>query len=114
MNIKALATFGGSLVLLIGAICALPDTSDARRIGGFYGRPYAHGAYVRRYPAARAAYWRSGRYWRPGRWVNGVWVVNGVAASVAAGTASNCGYYWNRWQATGRPYWRERYNEMCG
>jgi len=106
MSVKAIQIIG--LAILISAISAVPNDADARRFGGVYARPYVHRGYVRGYPAARYA------YRRPGRWVNGVWVVNGVAASVAVGTASNCAYYWRNWSVTGRPYWRERYNEMCG
>ena len=110
MKMTAIAIIGGTLATLIAATCAVSTDADARRLGGVYARPYVHAGQIRRYPAARGAYWRRGA----GRWVNGVWVVNGVAASVAVGTASNCAYYWRNWQATGRPYWRERYNEMCG
>jgi hypothetical protein len=112
MRTKTIQMIG--LAILISAISAVPNDADARRFGGVHARPYVHRGYVRAYPAARYAYRRGGRYWGPGRWVNGVWVVNGVAASVAVGTASNCAYYWRNWRVTGRPYWRERYNEMCG
>jgi hypothetical protein len=116
MRTKAIHVIG--LAILISAISAVPNDADARRFGGAYARPYGHARYVRHYPAARVAarnaYWRNGRYGGAGRWVNGVWVVGGVAASVAVGTASNCAYYWRNWRVTGRPYWRERYNEMCG
>jgi hypothetical protein len=56
------------------------------------------------------------RYWRRGRWVNGVWVAGAVATGVAAGAAASttCGYYWNRWKATGSTYWRNRYYNACG
>ncbi len=86
MVVATIAAFLGVISI------ALP--ADARRVIG-----------VRAYPHAYA--------YRPGRWVNGVWLVNGVAASVAVGTASNCPYYGRRLRETGRTYWRERYNEMC-
>jgi hypothetical protein len=98
-----------AIAFLILGLCAVPQ-ADARRIGGVHVRPHiAHGVGVYR-PRARVA----GRYVRrPGRWVNGVWIVNGVAASVAVGTASNCNYYYRKWKATGSSYWHDRYYEMC-
>jgi hypothetical protein len=50
----------------------------------------------------------AGRYVRhPGRWVNGVWIVNGVAASIAVGIASNCNYYYRKWKETDSSYWND-------
>jgi hypothetical protein len=116
MKTTTVAIIGSSLAVLIGAICLVPNDAEARRFGGVRARPHVHARAYVRHPGARVVArnnWRYGRYYRPGRWVNGVWLVNGVAASVAVGTASNCAYYWRQWKATGRSYWRDRYNENC-
>lgn len=116
MKIGHVTLAAGALALCFGLMFVSSD-ADARRLGG---RPHikaghvAHkvkpGKYAR--SAARHAA-RDVR--RAGRWVNGVWIANGVAASVAVGTASNCGYYGRKWRETGSAYWRERYREHgCG
>ena len=97
------------IAVIIGTTCAIPQ-ADARR-GGVRVRPHvAHSVRVT-HPRARVAA-RNVRH--AGHWVNGVWIVNGVAASVAVGTASNCSYYYREWKATGSSYWRDRYHENCG
>ena len=100
-----------TLALLLAAFCVNSD-AEARRLGGArIGKVNINaGRVARNVRPARIAR-RNVR--RAGRWVNGVWVVNGVAASVAVGTGSNCGYYWRKWKSTGSAYWRERYAENC-
>jgi hypothetical protein len=100
----------GALTLLFGAVSVAPD-ADARRLGGGIGRAHVGHVHVRPNGVARRVTRRNIR--RPGRWVNGVWIVGGVASSVAVGTASNCGYYYRRWKETGSAYWRDRYAENC-
>jgi len=107
MRIAHRSLAAGAFALCIGLMFANPS-AEARKIG----RGHAHinaGKIAHNHPRARHAVRRAGR------WVNGVWIVNGVAASVAVGTASNCGYYWRKWRETGSAYWRERYYEHgCG
>jgi hypothetical protein len=103
----------GAFALCFGLFSFSPD-ADARRIGG-----RAHikaGKISHSHPRARHAARHVARdVRRAGRWVNGVWIVNGVAASVAVGTASNCGYYWRKWRETGSAYWRDQYRDHgCG
>lgn len=103
-----------ALLLCFGLVMA-GSSADARKLG----RGHAHinaGKITHNHPRARHAARHVARdARRVGRWMNGVWVVNGVAASVAVGTASNCGYYWRKWRETGSAYWRERYYEHgCG
>jgi hypothetical protein len=112
MKTTTAAILGTSLAVLLCAISFAPNDAEARRLGGVHARPHVAARAHVRHPAARVAA-RHGHYYRRGRWVNGVWVVSGVAASVAVGTASNCAYYWREWKATGRSYWRDRYNENC-
>lgn len=101
----------GAVTLLFGVVSA-PHDADARRIGGV-NRAHVGHVHVRPVGVARRVTRRNIR--RDGRWVNGVWVVGGVASSVAVGTASNCGYYWRRWRETGKAYWRDQYREHgCG
>jgi hypothetical protein len=98
-----------AIALLLSALYAVPQ-ADARRIGGVHVRPHVtHNVRVY-HPRARVA---ARNYRRAGRWVNGVWIVNGVAASVAVGTASNCNYYYRRWKETRSSYWHDRYDENC-
>jgi hypothetical protein len=102
----------GSLALLVGAMFAAPP-ADARRIGHVHVHPHARAhiaAHNVRYRHGARVVARDVR--RAGRWVNGVWIVNGVAASVAVG-ATNCSYYWRRWKQTGSAYWHDRYYENC-
>jgi hypothetical protein len=82
-------------ILFIGVVATVPQ-ADAR-----IARAHISATHVRP------------NYRLHGSWVNGVWVVGGVAASVAAGTASNCSYYYQKWENTGRKYWRDRYYELC-
>lgn len=52
-----------------------------------------------------------------GYWRNGVWIAAplAVGAGVAgAGYVAACAYEYNRWQATGSPYWRDRYYRCAG
>jgi hypothetical protein len=98
-----------AIALLLSALCAVPQ-ADARRFGGVRVRPHIAPNVRVYHPRARVA---ARNYRRAGRWVNGVWVVGGVAASVAVGTASNCNYYYRRWKATGSAYWHDRYYENC-
>lgn len=101
----------GALAVFFGAMEVVPDDADARRFGGRarVGRINVNRNIARN--VNRGVVRRNVR--RAGRWVNGVWVVNGVAASVAVGTASNCGYYWRKWKATGHSYWHDRWQESC-
>ena len=98
-----------ALALFVGALCAASE-ADARKVSrpNVKAGKIAHN--VKKINRARVVT-RNVR--RAGRWVNGVWVVGGVASSVAVGTASNCGYYWRKWKETGSSYWRERYYENC-
>ncbi|MGE0024214.1 MAG: hypothetical protein AB7S70_11360 [Hyphomicrobium sp.] len=109
--IRSLAT--GVFVICLGLMFASPG-AEARKIGR--GAHLKAGKIAHSHPRARHAARHIARdVRRAGRWVNGVWIVNGVAASVAVGTASNCGYYWRKWRETGSAYWRERYYEHgCG
>ena len=103
----------GVIAVLVGTMCAVPQ-ADARRLGGVHPRAHvrAHNVAQNIRPAQRAHV--AGHNIRhAGRWVNGVWIVNGVAASVAVGTASNCSYYYREWKGTGSSYWRDRYHENC-
>ncbi|WP_439544061.1 hypothetical protein [Hyphomicrobium sp.] len=102
--------FAGALAFLFGAVSVAPD-ADARRLGGGMRHANVGKVHVRPAGVARRVTRRNVR--RAGRWVNGVWVVGGVAASVAVGTASNCGYYYRKWKATGSAYWHDRYVEHC-
>ena len=92
---------------------AIPQ-ADARRLGGV--RPHVNAGKIARNVRVVRPVRVVNRtvVRRPGRWVNGVWVVSGVAASVAVGTASNCNYYYRKWKETGSSYWRDRYHESCG
>jgi hypothetical protein len=95
-----------AIALAISSVWDVPQ-ADARRIGSVHARPHV---------ARNIGVYRPGlaaRHYRRGRWVNGVWVVGGVAASVAVGTASNCNYYYRKWRATGSSYWHDRYYENC-
>src|SRR5262245_24286662 len=98
-----------AMAVALGAFLAPPD-ADARKIGKSRIKAGKVAHNIKPYKRARKAV-RNVR--RAGRWVNGVWVVGGVASSVAVGTASNCGYYWRKWKETGSSYWRERYYENC-
>jgi len=76
-------------------VCSIPQAdaySAKAHVGATHVRPY---------------------YRSHGRWVNGVWVVRGAAASIAPGTASNCSYYYQKWENTGRKYWHDRFYELC-
>lgn len=102
-----------SLVALLIGTASMSTQADARR--GFHPHARAHVAAhnVRHYNRGHVA----NRYGRRGRWVNGVWVAGAVATGVAVGAAAasnTCGYYWNRWKATGSSYWRNRYHDACG
>jgi hypothetical protein len=104
-----------SLVALLIGTASMSTQADARRGVGVHPHARAHVAAhnVRHYNRGHVA----NRYWRRGRWVNGVWVAGAVATGVAVGAAAasnNCGYYWNRWKATGSSYWRNRYHDACG
>lgn len=97
------------ITLLVGMSCAATQ-ADARR----FARPAAR-AHIAAAPVVRNRARVANRVYRRGRWVNGVWVAGAVATGVAVGAASNsCGYYWNRWHATGSGYWRDRYYANCG
>lgn len=96
----------GSIAILLGLTTLTPE-ADARRIA----RVHVNGHNVAHYVRPGRVVRRNVR--RAGRWVNGVWIVNGVAASVAVGTASNCGYYRRKWQETRSAYWHDRYVEHC-
>lgn len=109
MSSSSRPILAAAIAFLIAIFCAAPQ-ADARRIGGVHVRPHIAGPGRIYHPRARVAV-RNAR--RAGRWVNGVWIVNGVAASVAVGTASNCGYYWRKWKETGSSYWHDRYYEHC-
>jgi hypothetical protein len=101
---KTTLFLAGALALVVGVASIAPD-ADARRVGGVRR---AHVGHVHVHPNGVAR--RTVR--RAGRWVNGVWIVNGVAASVAIGS-TNCSYYWRRWKETGSAYWHDRYYENC-
>jgi hypothetical protein len=108
MRIAYLTIAAGALALFAGLITLAPE-AEARRIGRVHVRPHINGHNIHVRP--RRVVRRNVR--RAGRWVNGVWVVGGVASSVAVGTASNCGYYWRKWNETRSAYWHERYVENC-
>lgn len=114
MRIALTSLAAGVLALVVGSMSAAPD-AEARRLGGVRGVGHIHPGRVVRpvvrpgRVVARRAY-RAG--YRAGRWVNGVWVVNGVAASVAVG-ASSCDYYYRKWRETGSSYWRDQYYAHC-
>lgn len=115
MTNSKLGLAAGLLALLVGLTTAGSE-ADARRLGGgrHIGNAHINAGKIARnvHPYNRARHVaRDIR--RAGRWVNGVWVVNGVAASVAVGTASNCGYYYRKWRETGSAYWHDRYVEHC-
>jgi len=108
---KFLPLLAGALALLIGSVCVAPD-ADARRLGGGRHIGKVHVGKVARHVKPRRVARRTAHaVRRAGRWVNGVWIVNGVAASVAVGTASNCAYYGRKWRETGSAYWRGQYYE---
>jgi hypothetical protein len=103
-----------AIAVIVVTMCAVTQ-ADARRMGGVRPRARINANRVVHNitPVHRARV--AAHNIRPvGRWVNGVWLVNGVAASVAVGTASNCDYYYRKWKATGSSYWRDRYHENCG
>jgi hypothetical protein len=101
------------LIPLLAAAMGMAFQAEARRFGGghVHARPHVR-AHVAA-SSARAAAHTVRHVRRAGRWVNGVWVVGGVAASVAVGTASNCSYYYRKWKQTGSSYWRSRYDDDC-
>jgi len=48
---------------------------------------------------------------RRGYWRNGAWI---LAPAVAGATyVASCSYEYNRWQATGSSYWRDRYQNCA-
>lgn len=99
------------VALLIGT-ASMSAQADARSFAHPHARTHVAAHNARVYHRGHVA----NRYWRRGRWVNGVWVAGAVATGVAAGAAASttCGYYWNRWKATGSTYWRNRYYNACG
>lgn len=103
MKSRATSITASALAIVATALLIVPDNADARRIGGVHR--VGHINFNAHNVARRARH--------VGRWVNGVWVVNGVAASVAVGTASNCPYYRRKWRETGSAYWRDRWQENC-
>lgn len=112
MKTITLSVFAALMALLIGT-ASMSTQADARR--GFHpharGHVAAHNArFNHRARVANRVYRRD---YRRGRWVNGVWVAGAVATGVAA-ASNSCGYYWNRWKATGSAYWRNRYYGACG
>jgi hypothetical protein len=94
---KVLTLLAVAAAVSIG-LAALTPEAVAKKGGGHHAGHAHHHHY-------------HGKY-RLGRWVNGVWIVNGVAASVAV-SGNNCGYYYGKWKETGRSYWRDRYYESC-
>jgi len=110
-RVAHVSVLAGVIALFAGMIAVGSDADARRRVGG------GHIGKVHIKPG-KVVHVRPGRVVRrnvrrAGRWVNGVWIVNGVAASVAIGTASNCGYYYRKWRETGSAYWRDRYYEHC-
>ena len=111
MKVGLATLTAGAFALCFGMMAHSPD-ADAHRLSG-----RAHikaGKIAHNHPRARHAARHVARdARRAGRWVNGVWVVGGVVASVAVGTASNCAYYNRKWKETRSAYWHDRYDEHC-
>ncbi len=114
MTAATTSILAGAIALLISAMSIVPP-AEARRLGGAHVRAHVNAHRIARgvRPVHRARV-AARNIRRAGRWVDGVWIVNGVAASVTVGTASNCAYYYRKWNETGRTYWRDQYSEHCG
>jgi hypothetical protein len=108
MKFITLTLTAGLFAGLIATAC-FTTQADARRSARPHARAHVAAHNVRRGYPVRAA----NRVYRRGHWVNGVWVAGAVATGVAVAASGNCGYYWNRWKATGSAYWHDRYYEHC-
>jgi hypothetical protein len=123
---KSLAILACGALLFLGVMATLAP-ADARRAGARSGGHHAmaHMGAHRGYAAGRAVnrnvninrnlnvsrryVYRNGvrGYWR-----NGVWIAAPLVAG--AGYVAACAYEYNRWRATGSPYWRDRYYRCAG
>ena len=107
-------------LLFLGTTVSMPTPADAgKRMGKVgkigkigkvpkLGKHVGHGK-VARHAAKDMRYAKPGRYYRAGRWADGIWIGTGLATGVAVVTKS-CNHYYKRWQASGDPKWRNRYN----
>lgn len=101
--------FTSPLVALLAASVFVAGTvvvvtpSEARK--HYSGPRIAKHAVKHPYKTVRRAY----KPHHVGYWVNGIWVATGLGYGVSAVT-KNCRYYYRRWEETGNPKWKAKYN----